>query len=117
MLRETLFGAFRIVLVFIPVDVLFVRPADTASLLSERIAPLLFTEPVPVRSDRLTLVPRDGFTPEFRVVPDFALTAEPVSLRPLRTVADFREASFLAETEGLEAERLSAPEVLFTRDL
>jgi hypothetical protein len=117
-LRVLLDGVLRTALVFGLTDELFVLLLCTASCLTERVVPILSEALVLFLSERDTVFPRDGFTVEFRVVPDFSLTEVPESILPLLTVADFRVASFLDETEERVAdERLSPAEPLFTRAL
>jgi hypothetical protein len=112
----------RTAFVFGLTDELFVLLLCTASCLTERVAPTRAGAFVLVLAERFTVVPRDGFTVELRVAPDFALTEEP---ELLLTVADFLSALlreltavlFLRVAEDLTAERVPALLLTSARDL
>ena len=92
--------------------------------LTALFVPCCTAEPELVLADLVTVVPRDGFTAELRVVPDFCLTSEFVLFLLLLTVADFLSALlrdvtaelFLCAAEDLTAERVPTLFSVLLRD-
>lgn len=100
-LRETPDGVLRTALVFDLTEVLFVLLLCTASGLAVRVAPTLAAVFLLFLSERVTVLPRVGFTDELLVTPDFVLTDEFEVFRLVPTVADLLSALFLCVTVAL----------------